>query len=637
MKNRYIHTSKFGYFYAYCLRSRHKKIKREISKIIDLVEQTNDIEARNNVVYNKKLSRKELRLENILKKIAIKDSKFLIDFITKYSEEVENIKQESDPRLIARNISQSFYDIYEIKPKRKNNVVLEKNNFKIKETDIIINLTDKDKDQLDDKKHSDKPFSTFLSEIKKYKYSCLSRQVNSLNKILQTKVNKNETKKEYEDRINKTRRYANHNIDMIFKKCINYPYRKNFIKTLSSIIYLYDVKQRKISLLKEYLKESLYNELLNKYHDKEENKKVSNYGYEIPSETNTETIIKVNEELENEKYNLIERYKKGEKIRFDRIFSNNIQSKKVEIINSYFDKRFECNLTEESPVEDFAEFILDLCELSDELTDELFKKVLFDAHDSSNLAVVQSYEKNEALRTLHSLYSPQEKLDRYKYIKNIFEVLFSTLNASKRDAIYKLVYELKQKKHLPIGELIPSYETVINNLAIRETKFIESHAVEEFKYKALNHGKYLNYDLEVVARDIAVEELPNIYQRIKRNITYTNFVEEIKPGEDRERKYKEARIIQKKTLAVAGEMIAKTILNKSYSHEYDISYDNYQTLLNNIYENILHEERLNTTYEEVYDETEILERNYQEKKQMWDEHSIFVKALYLVVSKKGNE
>ena len=84
-------------------------------------------------------------------------------------------------------------------------------------------------------------------------------------------------------------------------------------------------------------------------------------------------------------------------------------------------------------------------------------------------------------------------------------------------------------------------------------------------------------------------------------------------------------------------MIAKTILNKSYSHEYDISYDNYQTLLNNIYENILHEERLNTTYEEVYDETEILERNYQEKKQMWDEHSIFVKALYLVVSKKGNE
>ena len=153
----------------------------------------------------------------------------------------------------------------------------------------------------------------------------------------------------------------------------------------------------------------------------------------------------------------------------------------------------------------------------------------------------------------------------------------------------------------------------------------------------MNNGKYLNYDLEIVARDINVDSLPNLYQKLKRNITYTNFVEEIKPGEDRERKYKEARITQRKTLAVAQEMIAKSILNKSYERKYDISYDNYQTILNNIYENILHEERLNTTYDEVYDEAEVIERNYQEKKRIWDEHSIFVKALYLVVSKKGNK
>ena len=81
----------------------------------------------------------------------------------------------------------------------------------------------------------------------------------------------------------------------------------------------------------------------------------------------------------------------------------------------------------------------------------------------------------------------------------------------------------------------------------------------------------------------------------------------------------------------------QAILNKSYERKYDISYDNYQSILNNIYENILHEERLNTTYDEVFDEAELIERNYQEKKKIWDEHSIFVKALYLVVSKKGNK
>ena len=234
----------------------------------------------------------------------------------------------------------------------------------------------------------------------------------------------------------------------------------------------------------------------------------------------------------------------------------------------------------------------------------------------------------------YSLYPSKDRLEKYEKAKRKFEQTFQKLTNTKRDNIYKKVYEEKQKKHIPINELLPSKETILSNLVIRETKFIDSHAVEEFKHKALNYGKYLNYDLEIVARDIDVNEIPSIYQKLKRNITYTNFVEEIKPGEDREKKYKEARIIQRKTLAVAQEMIAKTILNKSYSREYDMSYDSYQTILNNIYENILHEEKLLNSYDEFNDEEELLERSYNDKKKEWDEKSAFVKALYLVISNK---
>ena len=95
--------------------------------------------------------------------------------------------------------------------------------------------------------------------------------------------------------------------------------------------------------------------------------------------------------------------------------------------------------------------------------------------------------------------------------------------------------------------------------------------------------------------------------------------------------------MQRKTLKTAQEMIAKLIMNKTYDFEYELSYDEYQSILNDIYENILHEERIIHTYDETYEETEVLERNYQEKKKKWDEHSVFVKALYLVVSKKGDE
>jgi len=632
-----IHTSKFGYFYTYCLINNNEKIKREISKLQCLVEKTNNLDARNNIIYNKKLTRKENRVEKVLKRIAVKEPSFLINFIEEYSNELDSATKETDPMIISRNLSQSFYDIYKITSSRKNNIVTKKNNYQYKEQDIVINLTNKEKNHLDKKEKNNKEFSAFLSELKKCKCDNLNRQLNVLNEIIQIEVYKKESKKAYEKRINKVLRYANHNIDMIFKKGNNYPFRKKFIKVLSTIVYLYDIKEKKPTKLKERLKESLRIELLNKYNNSEENKKISNYGYEIPNDTNIETIVKVNEELEKEKYDLIERYKRGERIKFDRIFSNNIRCKKIDMINSYFNKRYNFELNEESSEEEFVKVVLDLCELADEITDDLFKKVLFDAHDSSNLSITQSYEKTETLRTIYNLYNPIEKLDNYINAKTRFEKIFMLLNSSKRDNIYKLVYEEKQKKHLSITELLPSRETIMNNLEIRETKFIESHAVEEFKYKAMNSGKYLNYDLEIVARDINVDSLPNLYQKLKRNITYTNFVEEIKPGEDRERKYKEARITQRKTLAVAQEMVAKTILNKSYERKYDISYDNYQSILNNIYENILHEERLNTTYDEVYDEAEVIERNYQEKKKIWDEHSIFVKALYLVVSKKGNK
>lgn len=636
MNDSCIHISKFGYFYSYCLLNEpDKNIKREISKLKEIVNLTNNLDAANNSIYNQKLARKEKRVEAILLKMALKSPKYLLDFMTELNYENNNYINESDPKIIARHISQSFYDAYQTKNIKKSNIVSKKNNFKNKEKNIVISLSEAEKIFLNPKNNSYKAFSMFLSELKKCKYSNINRQLNRLDLILQFTIDKNMNQEAVETYLKVITRYANHNIDMIFKKGQNYPLKKEFIKILSKIIYLYDLKERRPSEIKSYLKKSFYEELTDKMTTNDQSKKKkANYGYEIPNDTSTEMLIKVNDDLKNEKMKLLTMAKKGEYIKFDRPYSNTIQAKKVDMINAYFNPCYECPLSNDSLEEDFVYYIMNLCELADEITDDLFKKVLFDAHDSSNLTMIQSYEKNEALRTLYSLYPPIERLDKYEKSKSQFEQVFKTLSTLKRDNIYKKVYEEKQKKHMPINELLPSKATILNNLVIRETKFIDSHAVEEFKHKALNYGKYLNYDLEVVARDIDVNELPSIYQKLKRNITYTNFVDEIKPGEDREKKYKEARIVQKKTLAVAQEMIAKTILNKSYVGEHDISYDSYQIMLNDIYENILHEERLLRSYDDLANEYDAVEKDYQDKKKLWDENSSFVKALYLVVSKK---
>ncbi len=339
-----IHISIFGYFYNYCLSKKHNvKIKREISKIKEIVEITNNLDATNNSIYNRKLSRKEKRIEALLRKIANKNPEFLLDFNNDYCTENKTYQQETDPQVIARHIAQSFYDAYQVKKVRKNNIVLEKNNFKTKEQNIVLSLTDQEKKKLDTTKN--KAFSTLLAELKKCKYHNINRQLNALNKVLEIKVEENETKENYSNRVNKVLEYAYHNIDMIFKKGRNYPFRKNFVKVLSKLVYIYDIKERTFEGINNYLKKSINKELLDKYtSDSTEEKKELNYGYEIPSDTSTEMLIKVNEDLLNEKNILVEKYKRGEKIKFDRSFSNSIQTKKVDIINAYFDKRFEIDL-----------------------------------------------------------------------------------------------------------------------------------------------------------------------------------------------------------------------------------------------------------------------------------------------------
>ena len=332
MQGKYIHDSKFGYFYTYCLNNSNPKIKREISKLQKIVNITNNLDAINNNVYNKKISRQEMKMEILLKKIAKKNPDFLFNFVKEYSDEVDMIKAESDPQIIARNLSQSFFEIYHIKMPRKNNIVTQKNKYQIKEKDIIINLTEKEKEKLKTQDKNNNEFPTFLIELKKCKCHRINRYLNNLIEINDIEIKENETKEEYEKRVNHLLKKAFNNIDMIFEKGTSYPFRKDFIKVLSILIFLYDIKIRKLSELKKYLKKSLKMELLNKYIYNGSYERKPNHGYEIPNDTASEELIKIKDELEREKYYLIEKHNHGEDIKLDRLFCNNIQSKKCLLI-----------------------------------------------------------------------------------------------------------------------------------------------------------------------------------------------------------------------------------------------------------------------------------------------------------------
>lgn len=594
-------VSDFEYFYSSCVltkKTTNPKTRKYLDRIKYTIASTNKIDANTNEIYNEKVKRKENKIYKILTKINKSDKEFLLNFNKEYSYE-NNIKiLEDDSNIIARNLAKSFYDEYVI----TNN----------KSIYVKVYLNNKEKIKIEDRYDGEDLSVYFLKELEKN--NKFKKYVDRINKLGKSK---NSTKL---DRIN-------HEIDKIFDRGSSYPDRNYFINVIQKIITLFDLKERELKDIKKVIQNSFKDSSVVSKNKK--NKK--NYGYVIPKTNSIDEIIEINDLLSEEYDNLVRKEKSGKEILFDIPYSNNLQKEKVEIINSYFDPRFKFELNHDSTDIDFMNEIINISELADDIASHMFKETLFEAHNSSD--VLNHSNNYENLHTLYYLYSSKDRIKKYEKLYKKFMNAYDNLLESRKEAINKLSRSEKEKRFLFDDEIIPNVDYIMNSLSNSEGKFLDAHAVEECKYKAINKGKYLNYDLEIIAKDMKIDDLAFIYNKLKRNVIYTSFIDDLKVTDNREEKYKEARFIQNETLEVLQESIAKTIINKTYKRTDEISYDEYQSMLNSIYVNILHEKRLSYTRDNIISDSEY-ENDYQEVKKEWDEQSEFVKALYLIVSKE---
>ena len=582
-----MNIPEFEYFYNYFMpgkRTVSKRVSLYFEEILKLVSSTNSIKAINNEAYYQKLKRKADKLEFILNKIIVIDPDFLSSFSMDYYHE----KKDN----IITILKESFY-----------------NTFKIDGL-LPVLLSSKEKIELTNRYKNLDIIDLFILDFSGINY--FSRYIDDI-KPLKSRELTNEEKELIESDINK-----------LFFKASRYPYRHYLASFVRKSIYLYDIDSNIINDVSAYLKDKINSYKLNK-------KKMKSFGFVIPKADSIDEIIKINELLEEEFEKLNKEYFSGKTIKFDIPRNNSLQSKKVNIINSYFDENYKFKLDSTSSIDDYVKEIVVLNELAYDIADFMFKELLFVAHNSAN--VINKSENYESMYTIYNLYSSKNRLEKYKNTYHNFMDLFNGLDEKARKEIIEKASLAKIKKNLSNDKLIPDYQTIVDKLIDKEIKFLDSHAVEEFKYRAMNHGKYYKYDLEIIAKNISVDDLAEVYKKLKRNIIYTNFVDEIGTNDNKEEVYREARIAQNKTLAVLQEMIAKSILNKTYTRSENVSYDGYQILLNSIYNNILHEKRLLVSYEEEGQLSEY-ENEYLDKKKEWDEQSTFVSALYYVVSKE---
>lgn len=224
------------------------------------------------------------------------------------------------------------------------------------------------------------------------------------------------------------------------------------------------------------------------------------------------------------------------------------------LINSFFDKRYQNSLEEGSSVFSYVDRAIELYGLSSDLCTQIFERILFDASHSSSLKRNNDV-RSALIKKIYDLYNPVYLLSIYEKAKDTFLELLA-----KQDDEFTKKYnlELAQKRleydyHGPI----PSMQIIKTKLLEKRIRFIEDYCITELRSRDV-YGDYdtRNYDLDVVALEIGVPELVELYENLKIKIKtyhYENlcFFDEHATQENYEKE---------QLLATAQEFIARHIL-----------------------------------------------------------------------------
>ncbi len=223
----------------------------------------------------------------------------------------------------------------------------------------------------------------------------------------------------------------------------------------------------------------------------------------------TEDLIKEKEKymklFENGKFNSIE------------IMNDSYISKfKENLINSFFDKRYINSLNDNSNVMEYVERTIDIYNLAEDLGNQIFERIMFDASHSSSLK--RNNDVRSAIITkIYDLYNPIYLLALFEKAKNGFESLLAN-NSSKFIKDYNAKLAEKKLQYDFHGPL-PTMNSIKMKVLDRRKEFIVEHCITELKSRDLLESyDTRNYDLEIIAKDIEVNEMITLYDQIKYKV-----------------------------------------------------------------------------------------------------------------------
>lgn len=473
----------------------YAKIDRNIKIIKKLVNEIKKTPKKDEKYYNIKLDRINLRLKNQLQTIYNLNNNIFEYYYLLYKshKEICNDKVSDIPLII----SCSFYE-----------------DFKITNKNAMPVFSSLEKKEIHNNAKNLTRFEYFVQLIKEQNEPIFRKFIEKTNFIMNQKPNYEENFEDFMKRISNYLYEYRHIYIRVQRKakligCYNEISEKMFIAYKKEFENWNDIIEKEII---EYFNKKYASE--KEIYDNSNIFKSSNV---ITYEEYAQRI----QELCDEKDKYIEQYEKNEFIPIASSKNNSLEKFKTNLINNYFDYRYKNNLSTLTDEHSYVDRAIELYELANDLTNQIFERITFDS--SHSLDLKRNNDAGSALIIrIYDLYNPIYMDIPYEEAKNEFEEL---LNNHPKQFIkeYNRLLDIRKLEcnyHGPI----PSKEFIYAKIIEKRKKFILDYCMTELKSRDfLDNYDTRNYDLLVMSEDLNNDDLVSLYYKMKDKINKYDF------------------------------------------------------------------------------------------------------------------
>lgn len=238
--------------------------------------------------------------------------------------------------------------------------------------------------------------------------------------------------------------------------------------------------------------------------------------FNLANDISFESFKDLTEDLIQEKEKYMKLFENGKFSPVEIMDDTYISKFKENLINSFFDKRYINSLNDDSSVMEYVDRTIDIYNLAEDLGNQIFERIMFDASHSPSLK--RNNDVRSAIITkIYDLYNPIYLLALFEKAKNGFESLLAN-NSSKFIKDYNAKLAEKKLQYDFHGPL-PTMKSIKTKILDRRKEFIVEHCITELKSRDLLESyDTRNYDLEIVAKDIEINEMITLYDQIKYKV-----------------------------------------------------------------------------------------------------------------------